>query len=77
MADGRTGVSREGEIRIPLPGRFYFPTGAQRARDSLRMLLEHPYEKMCFAHGSPVLDRPKEALERFIADEEYWDMVGM
>ena len=65
----------EGEIRIPLPGEFFFPAGADAGRESLRGLLELPFEKMCFAHGTPVFDRPKEALERFIQDEAYWEMA--
>jgi len=65
----------EGEIRIPLPGEFFFPAGADEGRKSLRRLLEFRYEKMCFAHGTPVFDSPKEALERFLQDEEYWRMA--
>lgn len=65
----------EGEIRIPLPGLFYFPEGPRDARDPLRRVLDFPFSKMCFAHGSPVLDEPKAALRRFLEDEAYWDKL--
>ena len=62
----------EGEIRIPFPAEMYFPAGVQKGRVSLRRLLDYPFGRMCFAHGSPVFDHPKEALQRFIEDEGAW-----
>jgi hypothetical protein len=68
----------EGEIRMaqatqegPIP--FGFPAGVEKGRIALRWLLDNPFEKMCFAHGSPVFHHPKEVLKRFIEDEDFWD----
>ena len=73
------GIS-EGEIRIAQatqegPILFGFPEGVQEGRISLHRLLEYPFEKMCFAHGSPVFHHPKEVLKRFIEDEEFWEKL--
>jgi glyoxylase-like metal-dependent hydrolase (beta-lactamase superfamily II) len=61
----------DGEISIPISFAKYI-ADIQKARISLRRLLDYPFEKMCFAHGSPVFNRPKDVLKRFIDDEEAW-----
>jgi len=68
----------EGEIRIAQatqkgPIRFGFAAGVEKGRIALRGLLDYPFEKMCFAHGSPVLHHPKEVLKRFIEDKKFWE----
>ena len=65
------GIS-DGEFSIPIPFAKYI-ADIQKARVSLCRLLEYPFEKMCFAHGSSVLHCPKEALKRFIENEEAWE----
>ena len=55
----------EGEIGI-FPNQLESIPDRQKARDSLIDLMEHPFDAICFAHGSPIRHQAKAALQRFI-----------
>ena len=55
----------EGEIGI-FPNQLESIPDCQKARDSLIDLMEHPFDAICFAHGSPIRHQAKAALQRFI-----------
>ena len=55
----------EGEIGI-FPNQLESIPDCQKARDSLMGLMEHPFDAICFAHGSPIRHQAKAALQRFI-----------
>jgi glyoxylase-like metal-dependent hydrolase (beta-lactamase superfamily II) len=64
----------DGEISIPIPFAKYI-ADIQKARISLQRLLGYPFEKMCFAHGSPVSHRPKDVLKGFIENDAVWESL--
>ena len=43
-----------------------------KARTSLRGLLDHSMQVMCFGHGYPLMDDPKEALRRYLDNDDAW-----
>ena len=55
----------EGEIGI-FPNQLESIPNCQKARDSLIDLMEHPFDAICFAHGSPIRHQAKAALQRFL-----------
>ena len=55
----------EGEIGI-FTNQLEAIRDRQKARDSLIDLMEHPFDAICFAHGSPIRHQAKAALQRFI-----------
>ncbi len=52
----------------------YVPN-ADIGRSSLINLLEYPFEAVCFAHGTPILEDPKKAIQRFLDREKIWDQM--
>ena len=55
----------EGEIGI-FTNQLEAISDRQKARDSLMNLMEHPFDAICFAHGSPIRHQAKAALQRFL-----------
>lgn len=52
-------------------GPEYFPD-LQRARRALHKLREHSFDKLCFAHGSPITQAAKEKLDELIENDDVW-----
>ena len=55
----------EGEIGI-FTNQLESISDRQKARNSLIDLMEHPFDAICFAHGSPIRHQAKAALQRFL-----------
>ena len=52
-------------------GPEYFPD-LQAARRGLSKLMAYSFERLCFAHGSPVMRRSKEKLKELIENDDVW-----
>ena len=61
---------QDGEIWINAPE--YVVAGLPRARDSLRKLAGHSFERMVFGHGSPILRAASDRFRAFLEDNEAW-----
>ena len=44
-------------------------------RKSLYRLLGYHFEVMCFAHGTPVFDNPKDKLKQYLDSDHIWDTL--
>ncbi|MCY3767255.1 MAG: hypothetical protein OXH06_17695 [Gemmatimonadetes bacterium] len=60
----------DGEIWINAPE--YIVAEMSSARDSLRKLAGHPFERMVFGHGSPILHDASDRFRAFLEDDEAW-----
>ncbi len=60
----------DGEIWINAPE--YIVADMSSARDSLRKLAGHSFERMVFGHGSPILHDASDRLRAFLEDDEAW-----
>ena len=45
------------------------------ARNSLRKLGEHSFEKMCFAHGTPIMQAAKNVFDEFVESDDVWEKL--
>lgn len=52
-------------------GPEYFPD-LQAARMGLRKLGQYSFERLCFAHGSPIMQGAKEKLNELIENDDSW-----
>ena len=64
----------DGEISIPVSFAKYI-ADIEKTRFSLQKLLAYPFEKVCFAHGTPVLQSPKLIFKRFLENNEIWESL--
>lgn len=55
----------EGEIGI-FTNQLEAISDRQKARKSLVGLMEYPFDAICFAHGTPIRQQAKAALQRFL-----------
>lgn len=60
----------DGEIWINAPE--YIVADMSGARDSLRKLAGHSFERMVFGHGSPILCGASDRFTAFLEDDEAW-----
>ncbi len=60
----------DGEIWINAPE--YVVADLSCARDSLRKLTVHSFERMAFGHGSPILRAAGDRFTAFLEDDEAW-----
>ena len=60
----------DGEIWINAPE--YIVADMSSARDSLRKLAGHPFERMVFGHGSPILRAASDRFTALLEDDEAW-----
>ena len=60
----------DGEIWINAPE--YIVADMSSARDSLCKLAGHPFERMVFGHGSPILHDASDRFRAFLEDNEAW-----
>ena len=60
----------DGEIWINAPE--YIVADLFRARDSLRKLAGHSFERMVFGHGSPILLDASDRFTAFLEDDKAW-----
>ena len=44
----------------------------EKARASLRMLMDLEFDLLCFGHGSPILNRAKRVLRQYIENDSIW-----
>ena len=59
---------------LAICGPQYIPD-LRQARHSLSRLLDYEFEVMCFAHGTPVWEGAKEKLERYLNDDQIWQVL--
>ncbi len=52
-------------------GPEYFPD-LQAARRGLSKLKAYTFERLCFAHGSPIMQRAKEKFDHLIGNDDAW-----
>lgn len=57
-------------------GPEYFPD-LQAARRALRKLGRHSFERLCFAHGSPITQAAKAKLDEFIENDDSWAKLNV
>ena len=57
-------------------GPEYFPD-LQAARRSLSKLKKHSFERLCFAHGSPITQAAKEKLDELIENDDVWAKLNV
>ena len=73
LAGGRAdqGIQDEG---FALGGPLYV-SDLRKARESLRKLLLLDFKTLCFAHGTPVRERPAEKLRSFLDSDSVWKLL--
>ena len=73
LAGGRmdSGIP-DGELA--LSGPRYVPD-LIKARKSLYRLLDYDFEVMCFAHGTPVFENPKDKLKNYLDSDQVWEAL--
>ena len=62
----------DGELWINAPE---YIADLQNARNSLRKLGEHSFEKLCFGHGSPITQAAKDVFNEFIENDGAWEKL--
>jgi len=56
-------------------GGAYNVADLKKARNSLWKLLDFEFRILCFAHGTPVRQKPKEKLRSYLESEEIWQRL--
>ena len=49
----------------------------QEARSALRKVGEHSFEKLCFAHGTPIAKAAKDVFDKFVESDDVWAKLGV
>ena len=63
----------DGEIWINAPE---FIADLSLARESLRKLASHSFDKMCFGHGSPITENASDLFNEFVENDRAWKRLA-
>lgn len=59
----------DGQVGIYAP---QYLVDIEKARASLRILMDLEFDLLCFGHGSPLLNRAKQVLRQYIENDSIW-----